>query len=129
MNSASVAATRPKGKRKPHLTMKPCPVKIPEKLRQRAGVYVLRLHGYRVNECGQFKARVRCPNAKCGQSFFPPGGYGNDAGTPDAFVTHDTRWPGVWCAMDFKTPQTTRRPEQIAMVEFGPCWKRRSGWG
>ena len=107
---------KPKKPRRSPLTMKSPPVKISEKQRQNQVIVTLKSLGYVVLEVGQKRQPIFCP---CGKKHWPIT-TGNTSGVADILVSHD-RWPGAgaWMALELKTPDTRRRPEQVELARRG----------
>ena len=92
-------------------------VVIPEKIRERTGVYVLTLLGYTVKTLGK-PIPVTCKNPKC-RTFQWASKTGNSTGVADVLVSHEARWPGVWVMLETKRTGGAKREEQVALVEDG----------
>ena len=67
-------------------------VVIPEKQREKAGLYVLELLGYKTWRIGK-PVPVTCRNPKC-RLFQWAQASGNDKSFPDTVIGHRTRWKG-----------------------------------
>jgi hypothetical protein len=127
-------------KRRSPLNMKVQRPRIPEKVRQSAGIYILTLYGYVVLELGQKKTpavcrkcsrqqkrRVvaQCPSCK---GVVWNGVSDNTTGTPDTMVSHP-RWAGtlhvpLWTPLEYKAVEANGdeadvREEQADLVDRG----------
>lgn len=92
-------------------------VVIPEKVREKSGIYVLTLLGYSVKTLGK-PIPVTCRNPKC-RTFQWAATTGNSVGVADVLVGHETRWPGVWIMLETKKTGGAKRDAQVELVENG----------
>jgi hypothetical protein len=105
--------------------------RIPEKARQTAGLYVLRLYGYVVLEMAQKKTPASCGKcsrnakktilARCPscEGIVWNGISGNTEGTPDLFVSHE-RWAlPIWMPLEYKSTDTDVREAQQKLIDRG----------
>ena len=92
-------------------------VVIPEKLREKNGLYVLELLGYKTWRIGK-PVPVTCRNPQC-RTFQWATASGNAKGFPDCVLGHPTRWAGFTLLLETKKTGGERGEEQISLVEQG----------
>lgn len=90
---------------------------IPEKVRERSGLYVLELLGYRTWRLGK-PVPVTCRNPQC-RTFQWAQATGNTTGIPDCVVGHRTRWKGFVLFLETKRAGGAKRDEQAELVDEG----------
>ena len=101
--------------KRPRQPRRPPKVKISEAQRQTAVINTLRSLGYVVLLIGQKRQPIFCP---CGKKHWPIT-TGNTTGSPDLVISH-RRWAaGAMMGLEMKTPDTVRRPEQLALAQAG----------
>ncbi len=113
-DKAQVRKTKP---REPRLRLTREKVVIPEKVREKNGLYVLELLGYKTWRLGK-PVPVTCKNPNC-RTFQWAQTTGNTTGVSDTLIGHKIRWPGVVLMIETKKTGGPKREEQIALVEEG----------
>lgn len=92
-------------------------VVIPEKVREKSGLYVLELCGYKTWRLGK-PVPVKCQNPRCG-TFQWAKASGNAKGFPDCAVGHETRWKGFILLLETKRTGGKKGADQVDLVEAG----------
>ena len=92
-------------------------VVIPEKVREKSGLYVLELLGYRTWRLGK-PIPVTCRNPKC-RTFQWATASANAIGVPDCVVGHRERWRGFVLFLETKRTAGAKREAQIDLVKEG----------
>ena len=90
-------------------------VVIPEKVRERNGLYVLELLGYKTWRIGK-PVPVTCRQCR---AFQWAQASGNDKSFPDCVIGHTTRWQGFTLLLETKRTGGKREEGQVALVEEG----------
>ena len=102
--------------RTPRLTLTREKVVIPEKVREKNGLYVLELLGYKTWRIGK-PVPVTCRNPKC-RLFQWAAASGNSKGFPDNVIGHPA-WHGFTLLLETKKTGGGRGEEQVSLVEQG----------
>lgn len=92
-------------------------VVIPEKVREKSGLYVLELCGYKTWRLGK-PVPVTCRNPKC-RTFQWATTSANTTGVPDTVIGHVSRWRGFVLFLETKKTGGTKREAQVELVEEG----------
>ena len=101
--------------RQPRLTLTREKVVIPEKVREKNGLYVLELLGYKTWRIGK-PVPVTCKQCR---TFQFAQASGNDKSFPDCVVGHRSRWAGFTLLLETKKTGGKREEGQIALVDDG----------
>ena len=103
--------------RQPRLTLTREKVVIPEKVREKNGLYVLELLGYKTWRLGK-PIPVTCRNPKC-RTFQWAAASANTEGVPDCVVGNRLRWKGFVLFLETKRTGGAKRDAQVDLVEDG----------